>query len=152
MLAGVVMLAAGWPAVLAARLVVPYVVSNAPLRSLPDDRCELAHAGWRRFLWLNSLPGCSSPSCSSGWRCGERAPLPWRRRAGHDHEQRMDVRVGDAGLGRRPLRAAGRQLRRRWAHSWATCPSGTGMRGTAAPAGAVPAGGPVRSMRVTSKR
>ena len=38
---------------LAAHLVVPYVVSIAPFRSLPDDRCELAHAGWRRFLWLN---------------------------------------------------------------------------------------------------
>ena len=48
------------------------------------------------------------------------------------------------------LRAA--SFAARWAHSWATCPSGTGMRGTAAPAGAVPAGGPVRSMRVTSKR
>ena len=43
--------AAGWPAVLAARLVVPYVVSIAPFGSLPDDRCELARAGWGRFLW-----------------------------------------------------------------------------------------------------
>ena len=68
MLAGVLMLAAGWPAVLAALLVVPYAVSIAPFRSLPDDRCELAHAGWRRFLWLNSLPASSSPSCSSRWR------------------------------------------------------------------------------------
>ena len=33
------------------------------------------------------------------------------------------------------LRAA--SFAARWAHSWATCPSGTGMRGTAAPAGAV---------------
>ncbi|KAE8763169.1 prenyltransferase [Georgenia thermotolerans] len=55
--AGLVMLAAGWPARLAAVLVVPYVVSIAPFRSLPDERCEEAHAGWRRFLWLNLVTG-----------------------------------------------------------------------------------------------
>jgi 4-hydroxybenzoate polyprenyltransferase len=55
--AGLVMLAAGWPAGLAALLVVPYLVSIAPYRSLPDDECERAHAGWRRFLWLNMVTG-----------------------------------------------------------------------------------------------
>jgi 4-hydroxybenzoate polyprenyltransferase len=55
--AGLVMLAAGWPALLAGVLVVPYLVSIAPFRSLPDDRCEEAHAGWRRFLWLNLVTG-----------------------------------------------------------------------------------------------
>lgn len=55
--AGVVLLLAGWPAALAAVLVVPYVVSVAPFRNLPDDRCEEAHAGWRRFLWLNLVTG-----------------------------------------------------------------------------------------------
>ncbi|WP_448073870.1 prenyltransferase [Georgenia yuyongxinii] len=56
-LAGLVMLAAGWPAALAALLVVPYIVSIAPFRALPDKRCEQAHAGWRRFLWLNPVSG-----------------------------------------------------------------------------------------------
>ena len=55
--AGVVLLLAGWPAALAAVLVVPYVVSVAPFRNLPDDRCEDAHTGWRRFLWLNLVTG-----------------------------------------------------------------------------------------------
>lgn len=55
--AGVVLLVAGWPTALAALLVVPYVVSIAPYRSLPDARCEEAHAGWRRFLWLNLVTG-----------------------------------------------------------------------------------------------
>jgi 4-hydroxybenzoate polyprenyltransferase len=55
--AGVVVLAAGWPAGLAALLVVPYLVSIAPYRSLPDAECERAHAGWRRFLWLNMVTG-----------------------------------------------------------------------------------------------
>jgi len=55
--AGVVLLLAGWPAALAAVLVVPYVVSIAPFRNLPDDRCEEAHGGWRRFLWLNLVTG-----------------------------------------------------------------------------------------------
>ncbi len=56
-LAGVVMATAGWPAALAALLVVPYVVSIAPFANLPDARCEEAHAGWRRFLWLNPVSG-----------------------------------------------------------------------------------------------
>ncbi|MFD1506053.1 prenyltransferase [Georgenia yuyongxinii] len=56
-LAGLVMLTAGWPAGLAALLVVPYLVSIAPFRALPDERCEEAHAGWRRFLWLNPVSG-----------------------------------------------------------------------------------------------
>jgi 4-hydroxybenzoate polyprenyltransferase len=55
--AGVVLLLAGWPSALAAVLVVPYVVSIAPFRHLTDARCEEAHAGWRRFLWLNLVTG-----------------------------------------------------------------------------------------------
>lgn len=55
--AGLVMLLASWPAPLAGLLVVPYLLSVAPFRSLPDDRCEEANAGWRRFLRLNMLTG-----------------------------------------------------------------------------------------------
>ena len=55
--AGVVVLLAGWPGALAAVLVVPYLVSIAPFRDLPDADCERAHAGWRRFLWLNVVTG-----------------------------------------------------------------------------------------------
>jgi 4-hydroxybenzoate polyprenyltransferase len=56
-LAGVALLATGWPGMLAALLVVPYVVSIAPFRHLDDADCERAHAGWRRFLWLNIVTG-----------------------------------------------------------------------------------------------
>ena len=49
--------AAGWPAVLAARLVVPYVVSIAPFPSLPDDRCELARAAGAGSCGLNLVTG-----------------------------------------------------------------------------------------------
>jgi 4-hydroxybenzoate polyprenyltransferase len=55
--AGLVLLGAGWPGALAAVLVVPYVVSVAPFRALADAECELANAGWRRFLWLNLVTG-----------------------------------------------------------------------------------------------
>ena len=56
-LAGVVVLVTGLPGALAGLLVVPYVVSVAPYRSLPDEDCERANGGWRRFLWLNMVTG-----------------------------------------------------------------------------------------------
>ncbi|MGM7669781.1 prenyltransferase [Microbacterium sp. A93] len=55
--AGLVMLLAGWPGALAGLLVVPYLVSVWPFRSLPDEACEEANRGWRRFLWLNQVTG-----------------------------------------------------------------------------------------------
>jgi len=55
--AGVVVLLAGWPGALAGLLALPYILSILPFRSLPDDRCEEANAGWRRFLWLNQVTG-----------------------------------------------------------------------------------------------
>lgn len=55
--AGLVVLATGWPGGLAAVLVVPYVASIAPYRSVPDAECETANTGWRRFLWLNIVTG-----------------------------------------------------------------------------------------------
>lgn len=53
----VVMVSAGWPGLLAAVIPVAYAINVAPYRSLPDDECELANAGWRRFLWLNQIAG-----------------------------------------------------------------------------------------------
>jgi 4-hydroxybenzoate polyprenyltransferase len=55
--AGVVVLLTGWPGALAGVLAAPYILSILPFRSLPDERCEQANAGWRRFLWLNMLTG-----------------------------------------------------------------------------------------------
>jgi 4-hydroxybenzoate polyprenyltransferase len=55
--AGVVLLTLAWPWVLAAALVAPYVVNVAPFLRLSDRDCERAHAGWRRFLWLNYVTG-----------------------------------------------------------------------------------------------
>jgi len=45
------------PASLAGLLVLPYLVSIWPFRSLSDARAEQAHRGWRRFLMLNLVTG-----------------------------------------------------------------------------------------------
>jgi 4-hydroxybenzoate polyprenyltransferase len=55
--AGVAMLATDWPGPLAAVLVVPYLVTVWPYRSIADADAAAATAGWRRFLWLNQLSG-----------------------------------------------------------------------------------------------
>jgi 4-hydroxybenzoate polyprenyltransferase len=55
--ASVLALGAGWPAALAALVPIPYLLSVLPFRDLDDDRCELAHRGWVRFLWLNPVMG-----------------------------------------------------------------------------------------------
>ena len=57
LLAGAVLLTLDWPASLAAALVLPYVANVAPYLRLRDADCDRAHAGWRRFLWLNYLTG-----------------------------------------------------------------------------------------------
>ncbi len=54
---GLVLLTLPWPSTLAAALVLPYVANVAPYLRLADAQCERAHAGWRRFLWLNYLTG-----------------------------------------------------------------------------------------------
>ncbi len=41
----------------AAALAAPYLLNVAPYVGLTDADCERAHAGWRRFLWLNYLTG-----------------------------------------------------------------------------------------------
>ncbi|MDM7853500.1 prenyltransferase [Cellulomonas alba] len=55
--AALLALLAGWPGALAALVPLPYLVSVWPYRDLDDARCEEAHAGWRRFLWLNLVMG-----------------------------------------------------------------------------------------------
>ncbi len=55
--AGLAMLLTPWPAALAGLLVVPYILSIWPFRSVPDAQAERANRGWRRFLWLNLLTG-----------------------------------------------------------------------------------------------
>ncbi len=55
--AGVLMLATPWPGPLAAVVVVPYLVTVWPYRSLTDADAERATAGWKRFLWVNQLAG-----------------------------------------------------------------------------------------------
>ena len=55
--AGVAMLATTWPGPLAAVLVVPYLVTVWPYRSIADADAAAATTGWRRFLWLNQFSG-----------------------------------------------------------------------------------------------
>lgn len=55
--AGLLMLAAGWPGLLAAVLAVPYLVNIWPFRSVSDADAEGTNAAWKRFLWLNYLTG-----------------------------------------------------------------------------------------------
>ncbi|WP_293781891.1 prenyltransferase [uncultured Aeromicrobium sp.] len=54
---GVLLLAAGSVAAIAAVLVLPYLLNVAPYARIRDEECERAHRGWRRFLWLNYLTG-----------------------------------------------------------------------------------------------
>lgn len=55
--AGGLLLLTGWPAMLSALLVIPYVVNTLPHLSLTDDECERANPAWRRFIWLNLVTG-----------------------------------------------------------------------------------------------
>ncbi|MFE5410527.1 prenyltransferase [Microbacterium sp. NPDC056569] len=55
--AGVAMLATTWPGPIAAVLVLPYLVTVWPYRSIADADAAAATTGWRRFLWLNQFSG-----------------------------------------------------------------------------------------------
>lgn len=55
--AGVAMLVTEWPGPLAALLVLPYVATVWPYRSVADPDAARATSGWRRFLWINQLSG-----------------------------------------------------------------------------------------------
>lgn len=57
--AGLLVLGTGWPWSLAAVLVAPYLVAGAPYRSLHDGEADLAHNGWRHFLWINYAVGAA---------------------------------------------------------------------------------------------
>lgn len=57
LLAGLVLLTGGKPIPFAAIAVIPYLVIVWPYRSITDDTCEQANAGWRRFIWLNFIAG-----------------------------------------------------------------------------------------------
>ena len=57
LLAGVLMLFAGWPAALAAVLALPYAISCAVYWNITDAEAESANRGWKRFLYLNFATG-----------------------------------------------------------------------------------------------
>ena len=57
LLAGILMLTTGWPGMLAAVLVIPYLLMCAPFWSVSDDQAHTANRGWRRFLALNFVSG-----------------------------------------------------------------------------------------------
>lgn len=56
-LAGVLLLAVGWPSALFAVLAVPYVVIAVPYVNVRDVDAAAAHRAWRSFLWLNPVCG-----------------------------------------------------------------------------------------------
>ncbi|MGP7960275.1 prenyltransferase [Sanguibacter sp. A247] len=52
-----VLVGAGWPGRLAAAAPLLHAINVWPHRHVTDETCESAHAGWRRFLWLNQVCG-----------------------------------------------------------------------------------------------
>lgn len=57
LLAGILLVFAGWPGALAAVLVLPYAINAAPWWNVDDENAPTANRGWRRFLWLNFVTG-----------------------------------------------------------------------------------------------
>ncbi|TDW29661.1 prenyltransferase [Cryobacterium psychrophilum] len=55
--AGLLMLPTTWPGPLAALLVLPYIATAMPFRSVSDEESEAANRGWKRFLWINYSVG-----------------------------------------------------------------------------------------------
>jgi 4-hydroxybenzoate polyprenyltransferase len=55
--AGVLLLFAGWPGMLASVLVIPYAINVAGWWNVTDESAPTANRGWRRFLWLNFVTG-----------------------------------------------------------------------------------------------
>jgi 4-hydroxybenzoate polyprenyltransferase len=51
------LLAVDGPGRLAGLLVLPYLLNVWPFRSVSEEDCEAAHAGWQRFLVLNYVTG-----------------------------------------------------------------------------------------------
>jgi 4-hydroxybenzoate polyprenyltransferase len=54
---GILVVAAGAPAEVAAIAAMPYVAVVAPFWFITDATCEQANRGWRRFIWLNFFAG-----------------------------------------------------------------------------------------------
>ncbi len=57
LLAGILVLNAGYPAVLAAVAAIPYLVIVSPYLQITDETCERANRGWKKFIWLNFFAG-----------------------------------------------------------------------------------------------
>lgn len=55
--AGAAVLFSQWPGPLAALLVLPYLITVWPYRSVTDETAERATRGWSRFLWVNQISG-----------------------------------------------------------------------------------------------
>jgi 4-hydroxybenzoate polyprenyltransferase len=55
--AGLLMLLTAWPGPLAALLVLPYIATAWPFRSVADEHSPTANLGWKRFLWINYTVG-----------------------------------------------------------------------------------------------
>ena len=55
--AGFLMLLTAWPGPLAGGLVLPYIATALPFRSVSDDNSPRANKGWKRFIWLNYSVG-----------------------------------------------------------------------------------------------
>nr|WP_067355171.1 prenyltransferase [Microbacterium hydrocarbonoxydans] len=55
--AGLAMLATGWPGMLGAVLALPYIVNAAPWRDVADEDAADTNRAWRRFIALNYLSG-----------------------------------------------------------------------------------------------
>jgi len=55
--AGALMLPTAWPGPLAALLVLPYIATAFPFRSVSDAESASANRGWKRFLWINYSMG-----------------------------------------------------------------------------------------------
>ena len=57
LVAGLLLLVAGWPGALAAVLALPYAINALPWWNVDDENAPTANRGWRRFLWLNFVTG-----------------------------------------------------------------------------------------------
>lgn len=47
----------GWVFLVASLAAVPYIAMVWPYRNLPDERCEEANRGWKKFLGINFVAG-----------------------------------------------------------------------------------------------
>lgn len=68
--AGLAMLGTAWPGPLGALLAVPYLLTAAPYRSVPDEQASAANRGWRRFLWINYACGFAVTLLLIGYAVG----------------------------------------------------------------------------------